>query len=73
MKIPWCFGVTITFGILFMGFITAATVVIGLLVATCISKRQLHSELQQLKETLSMGPIYEDIDLNTDRNVAYSM
>lgn len=71
VKTPWCFGVTITFGILFMGFITAATVVIGLLVATCISKRQLHSELQQLKETV--GPIYEDIDPSTDRNVAYSM
>lgn len=54
-----------------MGFIIGTTVVIGLLVATCISKRQLQLELQQLKETI--GPIYEDIDPNTDTNVAYSM
>ena len=40
VKSPWFFGVTITFGVLFMGFIIRTTVVIGLLVATCISKRQ---------------------------------
>ena len=71
MKSPWFFEVTITFGILLMGFIIGTTVVIGLLVATYISKRQLQLELQQLKETI--GPIYENIDLNTDTNVAYSM
>ena len=71
VKSPWFFGVTITFGVLLMGFIIGTTVVIGLLVATCISKRQLQLELQQLKETI--GPIYEDIDPNTDTNVAYSM
>ena len=71
MKSPWFFEVAITFGVLLMGFIIGITVVIGLLVATCVSKRQLQSELQQLKETI--GPIYEDIDPNTDTNVAYSM
>ena len=72
VKSPWFFEVAITFGVLLMGFIIGATVVIGLLVATCISKRQLQLELQQLKETI--GPIlYEDIDPNTDTNVAYSM
>ena len=71
MKSPWSFEVAITFGVLLMGFIIGTTVTIGLLVATCISKRQLQLELQQLKETI--GPIYEDIDPNTDTNVAYSM
>ena len=68
---PWFFGVTVTSGALFVSFIIAAIVVIGLLIVTCTSKRQLHLELQRLKE--AMNPIYEDIDLNTDKNIAYSM
>jgi hypothetical protein len=71
VKSPSFLGVTITFGVLFMSFIIGATVLVGLLVVTCTSKRQLQLELQQLKETI--GPIYEDIDPNISRNVAYSL
>ena len=71
VKTSWFFGVTVTSSAVFVSFIIAAVILIGLLVATCISKRQLQLELQQLKET--MNPIYEDIDPNTSRNVAYSM
>lgn len=69
-KIPWFFGVTITSGALFVSFIVGTIILVGLLIATCASKRQLQLELQQLKDT--MNPIYEDINLNTDENIAYS-
>lgn len=67
---PLLFGVTVTSCTSFVSFIIGA-IVIGLLVVTCASKRQLQLELRQLKETVN--PIYEDIDLNTNRNVAYDM
>ena len=71
VKTSWFFGVTLTSSAVLVSFIIGMVVLIGLLIATCASKRQLQLEFQQLKET--MNPIYEDIDPNTSRNVAYSM
>ena len=70
VKSPLFFGVTTTSGALFVSVIIGAIILIGL-IASCNSKRQLQLELQRLKETTY--PIYEDIDLNTDKNVAYSI
>ena len=67
-KSPFLFGVTITSGALLVSTIIGIIVMIGL-IASCVSKRRLQLELQQLKDT--MDPIYEDVELNTNANVAY--
>jgi hypothetical protein len=70
VKSPWFLGITITFGVLFFSFIIGATVLIGLLVATCTSKRRLQLELQQLK--VIMNPVYEDLDIESNTNKNFS-
>ena len=68
VKSPLFFGVITTSGALFVSVVIGTIIFIGL-IASCTSKRQLQLELQRLKETTF--PIYEDSDLNTDKNVAY--
>lgn len=68
VKSPLFFGVITTSGALCVSIIFGTIILIGL-IASWASKRQLQLELQRIKETTY--PIYEDIDLNTDNNVAY--